>query len=172
MRNGNGIVAAKTPARNGALWRFACRLYARPGVVDACLALQDRHGADVPLLLAALWHGASGRGAIGAARAARWRRIARVWRETAVRPLRLARRALKPHESEPGVASLRTRVKAAELAAEKLQLAALERDAAAIRVRDGTVRRADAETCAAQFLKKGESMAQLRRIISALEREA
>ena len=37
------------------LWDFSVELYARPGVAAACLALQDRAGADVCLLLAALW---------------------------------------------------------------------------------------------------------------------
>ena len=41
----------------GALWDFAVRLYAEPGVGEACLALQDRFGVDVPLLLWAAWLG-------------------------------------------------------------------------------------------------------------------
>ena len=42
----------------GALWRFALAVYQKPGVSDACLLLQDRHGCNVPLLLFAAWAGA------------------------------------------------------------------------------------------------------------------
>src|SRR5437870_3409733 len=40
-----------------ALWRFSVALYARPGVAAALLALQDRAGHDVNLMLYALWLG-------------------------------------------------------------------------------------------------------------------
>ena len=36
-------------------WTFSGALYARPGVKDACLALQDDHGADVNMILFCLW---------------------------------------------------------------------------------------------------------------------
>ena len=42
----------------GALWRFALAVYQKPGVSDACLLLQDRHGCNVTLLLFAAWAGA------------------------------------------------------------------------------------------------------------------
>jgi uncharacterized protein (TIGR02444 family) len=41
-----------------AFWRFSLALYARPGVADALLALQDRAGLDVNLILFGLWVGA------------------------------------------------------------------------------------------------------------------
>lgn len=37
------------------LWQFSLERYARPGVRDACLAAQDRHAADVNLLLYLAW---------------------------------------------------------------------------------------------------------------------
>src|ERR1700738_5469821 len=43
------------------LWRFSCAFYAQPGVSEALLALQDRAGLDVNLILFALWQGACGR---------------------------------------------------------------------------------------------------------------
>ena len=46
--------------RDSAFWRFSLELYARDGVPAACLALQDREGADVNLVLLALWLGESG----------------------------------------------------------------------------------------------------------------
>ena len=44
-----------------ALWRFSLAFYARPGVAEALIALQDRAGLDVNLMLFALWLGVSGR---------------------------------------------------------------------------------------------------------------
>lgn len=161
-------VAAKSPPRNDGLWEFACALYAKPGVAQACLALQDEHGADVPLLLAAIWHGAAGRGVLSAVRARRWKATARAWRTQIVGPLRQARRALKPHEA----ADLYAAVKRAELAAEKLQLAALERAAAARETRGPRLRRSDAQTNAGLVLQRGKEAPALRKIFSALRQAA
>jgi uncharacterized protein (TIGR02444 family) len=41
-----------------AFWRFSLALYARPGVAEALIALQDRAGLDVNLILFGLWVGA------------------------------------------------------------------------------------------------------------------
>lgn len=41
-----------------AFWRFSLALYARPGVADALIALQDRAGRDVNVVLFGLWIGA------------------------------------------------------------------------------------------------------------------
>ena len=75
----------------GALWDFAVRLYAEPGVSEACLVLQDRFGVDVPLLLWAAW---LGDGADAAALRAGDRAVG-PWRARAVRPLRALRRHLR-----------------------------------------------------------------------------
>ena len=37
------------------LWSYTLHLYGKPGVPSACLALQDVHGIDVPLLIFATW---------------------------------------------------------------------------------------------------------------------
>lgn len=163
-------VAAKSAPGNDGLWDFACALYAKPGVAQACLALQEECGADVPLLLAALWHGATGRGSLVAARARRWKTLARSWRKQIVAPLREARRALKTQEAAEA-AALYAAVKRAELAAEKLQLEALERDAAARETRAKRVRGADARTNACRVLQRGSDSVHMRKIFSAL-REA
>jgi uncharacterized protein (TIGR02444 family) len=160
-------VAAKLQTRNDGLWEFAVALYAKPGVAKACLALQDKHGADVPLLLAAIWHGRTGRGALSAARVERWTTIARTWRTQIVAPLRQARRALKAHDA----ADLYAAVKRAELAAEKLQLEALERDAAVLETRVPRTRQADARSNAQLVLRCGKNASAVRKIFSAL-REA
>ena len=47
-------------------WDFSLAVYGRPGVAPACLALQQRHGADVNLLLFCAWFGAAHRGRLTA----------------------------------------------------------------------------------------------------------
>ena len=74
-----------------ALWDFAVRLYAEPGVGDACLILQDSVGVDVPLLLWAAW---LGDGADSTVLRAGDRAVG-PWRARAVRPLRALRRHLR-----------------------------------------------------------------------------
>jgi uncharacterized protein (TIGR02444 family) len=48
----------RTGEDGAAFWRFSLALYARPGVADALIALQDRAGLDVNLILFGLWVGA------------------------------------------------------------------------------------------------------------------
>jgi uncharacterized protein (TIGR02444 family) len=111
------------------LWAFAVDLYAAPGVAEACLALQDRHGCDVNVLLFAAWVGAVHRGAIVPPEMAEAVANVQDWQAEIVRPLRSMRRRLKsgpppaPNESSD---SLRARIKAIEIEAERIELAALE----------------------------------------------
>lgn len=110
------------------LWDWAVAAYGAPSVSEACLALQDSHEQNVPLLLWAGWTAATGRrpdaddieGACD---------IARAWDEAAVAPLRAVRRTLKgPHPDMDAAAreAVRTQVKAVELEAERRLLLALE----------------------------------------------
>jgi uncharacterized protein (TIGR02444 family) len=113
-----------------AFWTFSLRFYQRPGVAETCIELQDRHGADVNLLLFALWAAASGH-QLDAEAIAAADRTARQWRQTVTQPLRAARRALKTgpdHFDASDVAALRRQVMAAELESERLQQAAMARD--------------------------------------------
>lgn len=111
-----------------ALWDWAVKAYAAPGVSEACLDLQDHAGQNVPLLLWAAWTARTGRkpdedaieGACDAARA---------WQEAAIEPLRALRRSLKarnPDLDNDAREAVRTQVKAVELAAERRLLEALE----------------------------------------------
>lgn len=108
-------------------WNFSLQFYAAPSVAESCLELQDRHGADVNLILFALW--AASRGStLDAAAIAAADQQAKPWRETVIKPLRAARRALKqPPDGfdAPAVAALRRNVQAHELEAERLQQAAM-----------------------------------------------
>ena len=113
-----------------ALWRFSLAVYAAPGVPPHCLMLQDRWGADVNLLLALAWTGASGRGAVLMADLAILDRAGAPLRHSVVEPLRAARRWLKPvvagRDGGADLEGLRTRIKAVELEAERLVQARLE----------------------------------------------
>lgn len=108
---------------DGDLWPFSLRVYAAPGVADACLAAQDSHGADVNLILWAAWLGARGHRLTPAELAAA-EATSRPWREEIVRPLRALRRRLKQGPApapDAGSESVRAKIKAAELEAERWQ---------------------------------------------------
>lgn len=111
------------PAGTGEdLWRFSLAIYPAPGVASHCVALQDRCGADVNLVLALAWAGASGRGRVTAAELAVLDRAVGPLRRAVIEPLRAARRWLRPEAGRDDVADLgdlRTRIKAVELEAER-----------------------------------------------------
>jgi uncharacterized protein (TIGR02444 family) len=117
----------KPAAQGSPFWRFSLRLYRAPGAGDACIALQEEAGVDVNLLLFLLWQ-ATERRALAAADVKALDNTIGGWRDTAVIPLRNVRRALK---SSPGLVApntaeaFRTRIKAVELEAERLQQEAL-----------------------------------------------
>ena len=111
--------------RTESLSAFAESFYARDTVREACLRLQDEAGCDVPLILTAIWLGRRG---IALSRA-EWDALESglaPWRREVVEPLRRVRRGLKEALAEPGVATVREQVQAAELAAEYRALDWLE----------------------------------------------
>ncbi len=159
----------KAGRRNRGLWDFAVALYARPGVASACLRLQNRHGVDVPLLLAAIWHAAAGRGVLDRRRCATWRAVARRWHRRAIGPLRAARNAIKADATrDPAVAALRKAILAAELEAERLCLAEIEALAAPRRPM-ARPRGNPAQRNAEMFVRGRTARATLTKIISALD---
>ncbi|HVY56626.1 MAG TPA: TIGR02444 family protein [Xanthobacteraceae bacterium] len=104
-------------------WRFSLAFYRRPGIAETCLELQDGAGVDVNLLLFLLWRACARRALSGEA-VRRLDETVGPWREAAVVPLRRLRRTLKGGVApiEPGTAELfRTRIKAMELEAERLE---------------------------------------------------
>jgi uncharacterized protein (TIGR02444 family) len=131
--------AAHPKADAAPLWTFALAVYATPGVADACLGLQDRHGCDVNLLLFAAWMGAAHHWTMTSADMADAAAAVQDWHAEIVRPLRGVRRRLKsgPPPGPNGASeALRTRIKAIEIEAERIELAALEMLAAKWQVRD------------------------------------
>ncbi|MGF1627620.1 MAG: TIGR02444 family protein [Alphaproteobacteria bacterium] len=108
-------------ALDAALWEFCTDIYAEPGVAAACLALQDEAGADVTLLLAALWSAVEGPGLLQGAELDALDRAVAPWRDNVVQPLRQVRRWTKAalHHHDP----MRDELKALELCAERRALA-------------------------------------------------
>ena len=102
-------------------WAFALDFYGRPGVAEACLAIQDQLDTDKVELIIVLYAWSQLDMSLSEAQGAELRASMHDWRETTVLPLRYIRRALKPPRSEmPDVTKeiLRDQVKRAELLAE------------------------------------------------------
>ena len=115
-------------------WDFSLSLYGKPGVAPACLALQERHGLDVNVLMFCLWLAASGRGPVRAATLAEAFAAAEAWHAEAVRPLRAVRRRLKTPvgPADPALAqALRARIQKIEIDAEHIEQLTLANTAAA-----------------------------------------
>ena len=112
-------------------WDFSVSTYRKPGVTDACLALQDRHGLDVNVLLFCCWFGRT-RGVVDEPLWDRVLAFSEAWAGNVVRPLRAVRTWMKHTGcTQPGVSNdacmgLREDVKRIELKAEQLQERALE----------------------------------------------
>jgi uncharacterized protein (TIGR02444 family) len=107
-----------------AFWRFSLALYARPGIAEALIGVQDRAARDVNVILFGLWLGVrQGRvlaaGEFAAAEAAIAPIVA-----SAVAPLRHLRRQLKARitpdpNPDPDIEALRRRIAGLEIAAER-----------------------------------------------------
>jgi uncharacterized protein (TIGR02444 family) len=105
-------------------WAFALRVYARPSVADACLKLQNEAGVDVMMLLMIAFAAVERRVLLTASEIAELDEACRPWREQIVQSLRAIRVTLKSGPVPAPSAEteeLRTRIKSAELAAERLQ---------------------------------------------------
>jgi uncharacterized protein (TIGR02444 family) len=105
-------------------WAFALTIYARPGVADACLALQNEAGVDVMLLLMATFAAVKRRVLLTPDEIKAMDEACRPWREQVVWRLRAIRSELKTgprpapsSKTEP----FRSKIKALELEAERLE---------------------------------------------------
>ena len=114
------------------LWDYAVILYSQDEVMRAALALQDRAGADVNMLLFCIWAAARGRRLTAEEMEAAFSASLR-WQTEVVRPLRTARRYLKSPDLATDLrlaGELRRGVADSELFAEHMQLLMLERSVA------------------------------------------
>jgi len=126
------MTTTKTASQGSPFWRFSLGFYRRAGVADACIALQEAAGIDVNLLLFLLWHATLCHELSIAEVQALEEKVA-PWRNAAVIPLRSVRRALKSPNFANETALVpaatteffRTRIKAVELEAERLQQEAM-----------------------------------------------
>lgn len=105
-------------------WAFALALYARPGVAEGCLALQNETDVDVMLLLMATFAAVKHRTLLTPDEIRALDEACRPWREQIVRNLRTIRIELRTGP-DPAPSSeteqLRSKIKALELEAEKLE---------------------------------------------------
>ena len=113
----------------GAFWTFSLEFYRREGVERALLHLQRSAGADVNLLLLALWRAQLGIGALDGARAGALASRLEAWRRRVTERLRAAREALRGGiaPAPAGEAeSLRQAILALEIESERIAQAVLE----------------------------------------------
>jgi uncharacterized protein (TIGR02444 family) len=106
------------------LWQYACQVYSQAGMEVALLALQDDHGADINLILQALWLASEGQEWTKACIPTDYAK----WMEEQVLPLRQMRRSMKAEWVEkrgPQYDGFRQQVKKLELKAEQYALGML-----------------------------------------------
>lgn len=103
-------------------WAYSLALYCRQTVASACLALQERRGADVNLLLAICWLATKGyvvkAEALGAAEVA-----VAPWNTTILQPLRQVRRRLPtdfPETAQADRQSIKHGILSVELECERV----------------------------------------------------
>jgi uncharacterized protein (TIGR02444 family) len=109
---------AKNEGAAEKFWRFSLMVYARPGIADALIRLQDRDGHNVNLILYGLWLGICEATRLDAAALARAQETTAGLNRNVVAPLRQLRGALRD-DPAPDMRALRQRVLALEIAAER-----------------------------------------------------
>jgi uncharacterized protein (TIGR02444 family) len=112
-------------------WDFSVRTYRSDGVAEACLSLQNDHGADVNMLLYCCW-AAGIAGTFTPDQFAEASEFSASWAGNVVKPLRSARTWMKHtgciEDKVPtdDCMELREKIKSVEFAAEKMQQHVLE----------------------------------------------
>ena len=139
-------------------WDFTLKIYGKEGVSPAVIALQDRHGLDVDILLFCCFLAATGKGRLDASDVSRARAVADPWQRDVVNAVRIVRLKLKEgFQGTPAglPETLRKEIFGQELAAERIEQMMLE--AAVPRAADAgkspDARLADAAHNLAAYLK-------------------
>jgi uncharacterized protein (TIGR02444 family) len=116
------------PAEHQSCWDFVVELYAKPGVSQACLELQDRLGVDVSFLLTILFYAKHHGIDFSVEQIASLDRSISAWRDEVIVPLRRLRRRVKGADllNFPTEEFYR-RIKADELQAEQIEINAVAR---------------------------------------------
>jgi uncharacterized protein (TIGR02444 family) len=105
-------------------WNYSLGVYAKSGVADACIELQDEFGLDVNILLACLWFSATGSGRLESDLIRECLVQSRDWQDNVVKSLRTVRRYSKREPTELSDdlrATFRPRLQAVELDAEHVE---------------------------------------------------
>jgi uncharacterized protein (TIGR02444 family) len=113
---------------DGPLWQFALTFYGRAGVANACLKLQELAGADVNVLIFSIYAAIHHRCQLGPVQFAQADAAVQPWRSDVVVALRRVRIRLRTGPSpapNSSTETLRSQIKAAELLAERIELAVL-----------------------------------------------
>lgn len=118
------------PLPENPFWDFSARVYARPGVAEACVDMQDRFGLDVNLLLFCLWSAAAGPGRLSSADIAELETLVADWQATTVQPLRALRRRSRDRLGAELAGFFRRAMLRVELEAERVEQELLFRWAA------------------------------------------
>ena len=123
-----------SPPQANPFWTFSLGYYRGAGVSEACLELQDNCGVDVNVMLFLLWQATLKR-QLGATQVKALAEKVGPWQIDVLGPIRGLRRMLKGNAPllDKGAAELfRTKIKAIELEAERLQQEAMHAMAAGI----------------------------------------
>jgi uncharacterized protein (TIGR02444 family) len=153
MNSLDDLADAPEDASSGLL-SFSLTFYERPQMATALIALQDEAGLKVNLVLFAIWLGLSARGRIDQHRIDEAERAVRSIEVEVIEPLRVLRRRLKTVVAAD-IRSLRERIQAVEIDAEKAaqtRLAALAGPASDASAAD---RLADAQANLGLYLGSG-----------------
>lgn len=122
--------ALASVSKGNPLWDFATWAYAEPGVEKACLALQNRLGIDVNMVMFCTWLAYRGSGTAHLAKSlGSALKLSREWQRTLVEPLRGSRENLRDVIDSSGLMgsdraaamALRERIKQCEVDMEQLQ---------------------------------------------------
>jgi uncharacterized protein (TIGR02444 family) len=89
-------MADKTEFPSHPFWDYALPLHETKGVGEAVIALQDRHGVNVNVMLLSCWVGATGRGRLGEDGVRKAIEASRTWNRDVVQQLRQVRRVMRP----------------------------------------------------------------------------
>ena len=104
------------------LWDFSLDVYARPGVAEACVALQDETGLDVNLLLFCIWCAAQGPGNLTPDDLRDALALTGGWQAEIIGPLRGVRRRAKTMPGPPlFLGAFHRDIAATELSAERVE---------------------------------------------------
>ncbi|MBT5435637.1 MAG: TIGR02444 family protein [Alphaproteobacteria bacterium] len=110
-------------------WTFTLGVYGREGVQSSVIHLQDERGADVNLLLYAMWTASLGMPAFDKMHVSFLGSRVGAWRDTAIEPLRAVRVALGngvSRVSKDEADTMRKAVLKLEIEAERIEQAVIE----------------------------------------------